>query len=169
MLAAFPGAQVEARIARIDAMNALAHLEGHALVIDGTDGIATKYLLNDAALLAGIPLVFGGVLRFSGQAMVVLAGGPCLRCLYESPPDPDAVPTCASAGVLGPVAGMVGALQARLGISALEERRGGALYRVDGLKLEVRRVRLERRPDCPSCGEGARPVLADAEEVTCRR
>lgn len=166
---AFPDVSVEALAERVDADTAEALFRAHDVVVDATDGTATKFLLSDAAVLTGVPLVYGGVLRMQGQAMRVDPGGPCLRCLYEAPPPPDAVPTCAQAGVLGSMAGLVGALQAMLALELLSgagRREPGVatLHVIDGATLEGRTVRVRRDSECPGCGAGRVPVLSRVEE-----
>lgn len=152
---AFPGAEVTPHVGRLDDENALELFAQHALVIDGTDRIDAKFLLSDAAVRAGTPLIYGGVLKLEGQAMAIRPGGPCLRCLFETPPTDDAVPTCAQAGVLGPVAGYVGALQALLGAALLRgEGRTDELelLRVfDAASLTQRTVKIRRAHDCVRC------------------
>ena len=153
---AFPTLSAEALPERVDAGNAEGLFRAHDAVIDATDGVAAKFFLSDAAVLTGVPLVYGGVLRMQGQAMRVDPGGPCLRCLYEAPPPPDAVPTCAQAGVLGSLAGLVGAAQALLALELLSGAAratpGEALLHVlDGVALTGRSTRVRRAPDCPGC------------------
>lgn len=166
---AFPGLAVEARAEAVGAQNAEALLLAHDVAIDGTDGTALKFLLSDASVLTGVPLIHGGVLRMRGQAMRIAPGGPCLRCLFESPPPPDDLPTCAQAGVLGPMAGVIGALQALL---ALEPPPSGtdaaALFVVDA-SLRQRTVTVRRAPECRACGPGARErlKLMDDQEPRC--
>jgi adenylyltransferase/sulfurtransferase len=164
---AYPALSTEALPERVDAGNAEALFRAHDAVIDATDGVATKFFLSDVAVLTGVPLIYGGVLRMQGQAMRVDPRGPCLRCLYEAPPPPDAVPTCAQAGVLGSLAGLVGAVQALL---ALELLSGAArptpgeatLHVLDGVSLLGRRVRVERAPECPGCRVTAVPEYPEA-------
>jgi adenylyltransferase/sulfurtransferase len=172
---AFPSLSTQALPQRVDADNAEALFRAHDLVLDATDGTATKFFLSDVAVRTGVPLVYGGVLRMQGQAMRVAPGGPCLRCLYEAPPPPDAVPTCAQAGVLGAMAGLLGAVQALLALEWLtgEGRAldGEATLRVlDGATLQGRTVRVRRAPECDACG-GARvpPLLAPEEAPRCTR
>ena len=170
LLRAFPDLSIEALAERLDADTAEALFRAHDVVVDATDGTATKFLLSDAAVLTGVPLVYGGVLRMQGQAMRVDPGGPCLRCLYEAPPPPDAVPTCAQAGVLGSMAGVMGGLQALLVVELLSgaaRREPGVatLHVIDGAALQGRTVRVRREPECPGCGGGRAPVLKRSEEV----
>lgn len=167
---AFPGLSTEGLPERLDADNAEALFRAHDLVIDGTDGVATKFFLSDVAVLTGVPLVYGGVLRMQGQAMRVAPGGPCLRCLYEAPPPPDAVPTCAQAGVLGSMAGLIGAVQALLALELLSGAAGrprgeATLHVLDGATLLGRSVRVEQAPDCPGCRVTAMPPFPEAQEA----
>ena len=140
---------VEPIVGRVDEKNARELFERHDAVIDATDGIAVKFLLSDTAIATGVPLIWGGVLRMEGQAMRIRRGGPCLRCLFEQ--EPEDAPTCAQAGVLGTVAGFVGALQARLLLSAADELGTSTLHVFDAVKLSLRRVRVRRSADCRVC------------------
>jgi adenylyltransferase/sulfurtransferase len=166
---AFPTLSAEALPERVDAGNAEGLFRAHDAVIDGTDGVSTKFFLSDVAVLTGVPLVYGGVLRMQGQAMRVDPGGPCLRCLYEAPPPPDVVPTCAQAGVLGSLAGLVGAAQALLALELLSGASrttpGEALLHVlDGAALTGRRTRVRRAEDCPGCRITTMPVYPEEAE-----
>jgi len=168
----FPSLHLSTSAERVGAQNVEALFSAHDLVIDGTDGIATKYLLSDAAMRSGVPLVFGGVLRMQGQAMTLAPGGPCLRCLYEVAPDPDQVPTCASAGVLGTVAGVIGGIQAQLALGHLAGTLApGWLTVFDALKLSSRRVRVPQVPGCEGCAAGPLSAdrLSEEEASSCRR
>ncbi|ABF92397.1 ThiFdomain/MoeZ/MoeB domain protein [Myxococcus xanthus DK 1622] len=167
---AFPGLSTEAIPERVDASNAEGLFRAHDAVIDATDGVATKFFLSDVAVLTGVPLIYGGVLRMQGQAMRVDPGGPCLRCLYEAPPPPDAVPTCAQAGVLGSLAGLVGAVQALLALELLSgAARGGqgeaTLHVLDAVSILGRRTRVARAPDCEGCRVTAIPAYPESPEA----
>ena len=167
---AFPDLSTEGLAARVDADNAEALFRAHDLVIDATDGTATKFFLSDVAVLTGVPLVYGGVLRMQGQALRVDPDGPCLRCLYEAPPPPDAVPTCAQAGVLGSMAGLVGAIQALLALERLSGTAGPArgeavLHVINGTTLSGRTVLVRRAEDCAACAPGRTPSLTAHEEA----
>ena len=108
-----PHVRVETFDTRLDASNAMEILDGWDIVVDGSDNFPTRYLVNDACVLSGIPFAYGAILRFEGQASLFGApGGPCYRCLFSEPPPPGLVPTCAEAGVLGVLPGIVGAIQA---------------------------------------------------------
>jgi molybdopterin/thiamine biosynthesis adenylyltransferase/rhodanese-related sulfurtransferase len=156
--AANPGVRTEVIEQRVTAENAARCVQGWDLVIDGTDNFAARYALNDACLGAGIPLVYGAVMRFQGQVSVFWpAGGadaPCFRCLLPEPPDRDATPSCAEAGVLGVLPGIIGTLQATEALKILlgiGQPLLGRLLLVDALATEFRTMRLPRRPGCPAC------------------
>ncbi|MBX5480373.1 MAG: HesA/MoeB/ThiF family protein [Myxococcaceae bacterium] len=172
---AFPHLEVCAEQVEVGAANVDALFARHDLVIDGTDGIGVKFLLSDAAVRTRVPLVYGGVLQMQGQAMVIAPGGPCLRCLFETPPSPDEVPTCAQAGVLGSMAGVVGALQAELGLRQLAFGAGavaGFLHTFDGARLLPRCRKVRRAPDCTACADGATPPVPfdlEPRSASCRR
>jgi len=161
--AAFPEARIEVRQARVEASEAASLFAAHDVVVDGTDGPLAKFAFSDAAVQSGVPLVHGGVLRWEGLAMAIVPGGPCLRCLFEDPAQAALDgPTCASAGVIGAVAGWVGAQQARLALELLGSRpesTGEArLHRMDGRRLRWRQTRVVRRDDCAcACAQGHRP------------
>jgi len=125
------------------------------IVIDGSDNFATRYLVNDACVLAGKPDVWGAVFRFEGQASVFWAErGPCYRCLFPEPPPAGSVPSCAEGGVLGVLPGIVGALQANEAIKlalAIGEPLIGRLLTFDALAMRFRELQLAKAPDCPLC------------------
>lgn len=161
--ATFPSLTVAALARRFDPATAQDAVAGHDVIIDGTDRIRTKLALSDVAVRTGIPLVFGGVLRFEGQAMLVRPEGPCLRCLFEDVPD-DAVPSCAQAGVLGSMPAIVGAFQACMALRALRREWSGAVEALtlfDGERLETRTLKVARRADCVC----ARPDLVAPGEL----
>ncbi len=169
LLAAFPDARVETLEDRVDAGNAEQRVGSHDFTIDGTDSIAAKFLLSDAAVLTGRMVVYGGVLRMEGQLMVLRPQGPCLRCLFDQPGEDD-VPSCAQAGVLGSVAGVVGGLQAQAALHFLAHPRTGPeelLGVFDAQRLVQRQVRVRRAADCPGCGADARLRLTDPEMARC--
>ena len=151
-----PHVQVETIEARLTAANALEHLRGWDVVLDGSDNFPTRYLVNDACVLLGLSTVYGAVLRFEGQVSVFDARrGPCYRCLYREPPPPELVPSCAEGGVVGVVPGVIGSLQA---LEAIKLVTGigtpliGRLLLFDGMKLQFREIALEKDPDCVVCG-----------------
>ena len=170
LLRAFPSLSVETLAERVEERNAEALFRAHDAVVDATDGTATKLFLSDVAVSTGVRLVYGGVLRMQGQAMRVEPGGPCLRCVYEEEPSAEAVPTCAQAGVLGAMAGWVGALQALL---VLEGEKGSGpgealLHVLDGATLRGRQVRVRRSPECAGCSR-PRPLRMSPEADGCTR
>lgn len=137
--------------------NALNIFAGYDLILDGTDNFATRYLINDACVMLGKPFVYGSIYRFDGQVSVFnLDGGPCYRCLYPLPPAPDAVPSCAEAGVLGVLPGVIGSLQATEVIkiiTASGQSLSGRLLIYDALQMSFNELRLAARKDCAMCGE----------------
>jgi len=142
---------------RLDSTNVMEIFGQYDLIVDGTDNFATRYLVNDAAVLLGKPYVWGSIFRFDGQASVFWAEhGPCYRCLYPEPPPPGMVPSCAEGGVLGVMAGTMGTLQANEAIKLLTgvgEPLLGQLVIYDALESSVRKVRIRKDPECAVCGE----------------
>jgi len=151
--AAFPRLAVAIARSRVDDSRAAVLLDGHDVIIDGTDDVHAKFILSDAGVRLGIPVVYGGVLRTVGQAMLIAPGGPCLRCLFDEPAAGEEPPSCARTGVLGTVAGLVGAIQASLALSVLtrDSWRRGQLVIVDAWKMSQRVIAVPRAPDCLVC------------------
>jgi len=147
-------------------------IAGYDFVLDGTDNFPTKFLVNDACVMAGIPFSHGGILRFDGQTMTIVPGvSSCYRCTFREPPPPDAVPTCSQAGVLGAIAGMLGTIQAA---EALKFITGVGTLLTDTLlsfnakEMTFRRVHLKRRDNCPLCGVTPTITsLIDYEQALC--
>jgi molybdopterin/thiamine biosynthesis adenylyltransferase len=142
---------VEAIARRLAPGEAAAAVAGFDLVCDATDDFAIKFALNDACVGAGVPLVHAAVLQFGGQLTTVIPGGPCVRCLFGGEPDPAAVPTCAQAGILGPVAAVVGGMQATEALKLLlgvGTPLSGRLLVYDGLRPRARVVDFPRDPAC---------------------
>jgi hypothetical protein len=139
------------------------------VVVDGSDNFATKFLANDAALAAGKVLVHGGILRFTAQLLTVLPGQTgCLRCLFEAPPPEGAVPSCADAGVLGPLAGFAGALMGGEAARVLAGERGsyaGRLVVYEARSAHARTVPVRLREGCAACAAVPRPPAPPAAEV----
>ncbi len=143
----------------------------YEVVVDGTDNFPTRYLVNDASVWMGKPVVHGSIFRFDGQVTTFIsdkaakkagmpAAGPCYRCLYPEPPPPHLAPSCQEAGVLGILCGIIGTLQATEAIKILLSRGttlAGRLLTYDSLKMRFRELRLRRAPDCPVCGP--KPVI----------
>ena len=157
---------------RLTAANALAILSDYDFVIDGTDNFPSKFLVADACHFAGKPYSHAGILRFGGQTMTVLPGQTaCYRCLFHSPPPAGVVPSCAQAGVLGVVAGVLGVLQATEAIKFLlgqGELLTDQLLVYEALHADFRKVQLQRNPECPLCGAApAITELRDAEPAGC--
>jgi sulfur-carrier protein adenylyltransferase/sulfurtransferase len=153
-----PDVQVNKHRTRIDATNALELIGGYDVIVDGADNFPTRYLVNDAALRLGVPVVHASIFRFEGQITVFPASGsPCYRCLYPQPPPAEEAPSCAEAGVLGVLPGLVGVLQATEAIKLLlgiGDTLAGRLLVYDARKLRFRELKLRRDPKCPTCGDG---------------
>lgn len=158
-----PHVRVEGFPERLSSANARETVRGFDVVVDGSDNFPTRYLVNDACVLEGRPLVYGSVLRWEGQASVFAApGGPCYRCLFAEPPPPGLVPDCAQGGVLGVLPGIVGSIQAMEAVKlvlGLGEGLAGRLLLFDALRMRFREMRLRRDPDCPLCGD--RPTIRE--------
>jgi molybdopterin/thiamine biosynthesis adenylyltransferase/rhodanese-related sulfurtransferase len=142
---------------RIAAANALDILRAYDIVVDGCDNFPTRYLVNDACVLLEKPLVYGAIDRFEGQAAVFAPaqGGPCYRCLFPEPPPPGLIPSCAEAGVLGVLPGVIGLIQATEAIKMIlgvGEPLIGRLLLFDALAMRFREVAVRRNPQCPVCG-----------------
>lgn len=152
-----PHVDVVVHETRLTAANALDILGGYDVVADGTDNFPARYLLNDAGILLGKPVVHGSVFRFEGQASVFgAAGGPCYRCLFPEPPPPGLVPSCAEGGVLGVVPGIIGCIQATETIKLIlgkGETLVGRLLLLDAWTMTFREVALRKDPRCPACGD----------------
>jgi molybdopterin/thiamine biosynthesis adenylyltransferase len=150
LLRRWPGLRVQATVGRADDGNADALVAAWDVVVDGTDSFAAKFLLNDACVRAGVPLVHGGVVRMTGQLMSVVPGAACYRCLFEAPPPPGVAPSCSEAGIIGAFAGVIGALQAAEALAILDgaPALAGTLLVIDGRTDERRRVRVRPRPGC---------------------
>jgi adenylyltransferase/sulfurtransferase len=152
--------------------NALEILGPYDVVVEGSDNFATKYLVNDACVFLGKPMVLGAVYQLEGQASVFLPGqGPCYRCIFPEPPPPGAVPSCQEAGVLGAVPGLIGCIQATETIKLLlgtGETLAGRLLVYDALSMRFMELAIERDPECPTCGD--QPTVAERMEygASCR-
>src|SRR6476660_2223132 len=142
---------------RLDNDNVMELFSQYDLILDGTDNFATRYLVNDAAVLLGKPYVWGSIYRFDGQASVFWAEhGPCYRCLYPEPPPPGMVPSCAEGGVLGVLCGSVGSIQVTEAIKLLTgvgEPLVGRLMIYDALEMTYRSVKVRKDPECAICGK----------------
>lgn len=153
---AFPRLRLEPHATRLVPENALDLVARYDLVVEGSDNFATKFLAADACARVRRPVVHGAAIRWIGTALAVGARGrPCYRCLFEDLPDGGAQPTCDDAGVMGPVVGLTGALQADLALALLagDADAAGTLVTVDGRAARpIRRRRLRARADCRLCG-----------------
>jgi sulfur-carrier protein adenylyltransferase/sulfurtransferase len=142
---------------RLDNDNVMQIFADYDLIVDGTDNFATRYMVNDAAVLLGKPYVWGSIFRFDGQASVFWAEhGPCYRCLYPEPPPPGMVPSCAEGGVLGVLCASIGSIQVNEAIKLLTgigEPALGSLVVYDALELEYRKLSVRKDPNCAICGE----------------
>jgi adenylyltransferase/sulfurtransferase len=169
ILAANPNVDVVCFEERLTSANALEIMRGFDVVIDASDNFPTRYLVNDASVILGIPSVYGSIHRFEGQLSVFGAeGGPCYRCLFREPPPAGAVPNCAEAGVLGVLPGIIGTMQATEAIKLVTdtgEPMIGRLLLFDALTMNFRTVALRRDPECPSCGSAATRTLIDYDRL----
>lgn len=148
---------------RLEAANADELIGTYDLVLDGSDNFETRYLINETAARLGKPLVSAAMGRWDGQLSVFRPwlGGPCYQCVFPEAPPPGTVPACAEAGVLGALAGIMGAMQAAeavkliTGAGTVLDRR---LFLYDALSAETRTIRLSKRPDCPICQDLSAPA-----------
>jgi len=152
----------------LDERNARELVRCYDVTVDCTDRFPARYLISDACVLEGKPDVFGSIFRFDGQVSVFgTRGGPCYRCLYPEPPAADTVPTCAEGGVLGALAGIVGAWQASETLKivvGIGETLAGRLLLIETLVARVREIRFTRDADCAICGD--RPTIASVSAMT---
>jgi sulfur-carrier protein adenylyltransferase/sulfurtransferase len=150
----------------LDRDNVKEIFSGYDLIVDGTDNFATRYMVNDAAVLLGKPYVWGSIYRFDGQASVFWAEhGPCYRCLYPEPPPPGMVPSCAEGGVLGVLCASIGSIQVTEAIKLLTgigDPLVGGLMVYDALEMSYRKIKVRKDPDCVLCGPNA--TLTDLME-----
>src|SRR5438067_4072313 len=155
---------------RLGADNVVDIFEGYDVIVDGTDNFPTRYLVNDASLLKRIPVVHGSIFRFEGQATVFAPyDGPCYRCMIPEPPPAELAPSCAEAGVLGVLPGIIGSIQAMEAIKlvlGIGDPLIGRLLAYDALEESFRVFKVNRDPDCPACGEhAAEIVIAEYDEL----
>ena len=150
-----PDVDVVAHDTRLGADNVVELLSHYDLVVDGADNFPSRYLLNDASLKTGTPVVHGSIFRFEGQATVFTPyDGPCYRCFIPEPPPAELAPSCAEAGVLGVLPGIIGSIQAMEAIKAILElgdSLSGRLLVYDALEEDFRTYRINRDPNCPAC------------------
>jgi adenylyltransferase/sulfurtransferase len=168
-----PHIRLEVFPLQLSTENALQILQDYDVVLDASDNFPTRYLVNDACVLLGKPLVYGAIHQFEGQVSVFnhrAGSGPCYRCLFPTPPAPGSVPSCSEAGVFGVLPGVVGSLMATEALKlvlGLGEVLAGKLLIYDGLYTEFRSIRFPKRPDCPVCGEHPSIQALQDYEVFC--
>jgi adenylyltransferase/sulfurtransferase len=158
-----PDVQVRVYPERLTVDNVMALFQDYDVIVDGSDNFPTRYLVNDAAVLVGKPVVHGSIFQFEGQASVFKPHeGPCYRCLFPTPPPPGMVPSCSEVGVLGVLPGVIGVIQATETIKLIigqGEPLVGRLVMYDALAMRFREIRIRRDPDCPLCG--AHPTITE--------
>lgn len=164
-----PDIKVVPYVLRLSSENIMEVIKEYDIVVDGSDNFPTRYLVNDACVLAGKTLVFGAFFRFDGQAMVIKPGeGPCLRCMFPEPPPPGLVPSCQEAGVLGALAGVIGLIQATEALKlilGIGEPLIGKFILFEALQMNLTKLDVRRDENCPVCGEKSTiKELADYEE-----
>jgi molybdopterin/thiamine biosynthesis adenylyltransferase/rhodanese-related sulfurtransferase len=156
---------------RLGADNIESIIDGYDVIVDGTDNFPTRYLVNDASLLKRIPVVHGSIFRFEGQITVFKPyDGPCYRCLIPEPPPAELAPSCAEAGVLGVLPGIIGSMQAMEAIKlllGLGDPLVGRLLAYDALEATFRTFKVRRDPACPSCGENAGTIVIAEYDDLC--
>jgi sulfur-carrier protein adenylyltransferase/sulfurtransferase len=167
-----PDVKVVTHNTRLDADNALDIMKGYDVVLDGGDNFPTRYLVNDASLHLRVPVVHGSIFRFEGQVSVFDPyAGPCYRCLFPEPPPPELAPSCAEAGVLGVLPGIIGSIEAMEAIKLLldlGEPLTGRLLIYDALDEDFSSVAIDRDPNCPACADPDRPPRIVEYDQTCR-
>ena len=171
MQAINPSVKVVAYQDFLRADNALDIIRDYDFVVDGTDNFPVKFLINDACVMAGKPFNHGGILRFEGQTFTYVPGHACYRCMFKTPPPPNAVPTCSQAGVLGAIAGMLGTIQAAetlkyfIGVGELLTDK---LLTFNAKTMDFRKINVKRRESCPLCGTNPTVTeLIDYEQGVC--
>jgi molybdopterin/thiamine biosynthesis adenylyltransferase/rhodanese-related sulfurtransferase len=160
-----PNVKIITHEERLTAENALSIFANYDLIIDGTDNLPSRYLINDACFFSQKSFIFGGVFQFEGQVSLFGGNGPCYRCLFRDPPPPEDMPSCAEAGVLGVVPGLMGLLQANEAIKyicKIGESLSGRLLIFDALATRLREVRIKKDVHCPLCGDN--PSIKKLEE-----
>lgn len=167
-----PEVKVETYDVLLSSENIREIIKNYDFVIDGTDNFRSKFLINDACYFEGKPLSHGGILRFFGQTMTIIPGkSACYRCVFNSPPPKDAVPTCSQAGILGSVAGILGTIQATEALKYLTgagDLLVNTLLTFDAKTFNFRKINLKKQDGCRLCGinpEITKPI--DEEDVVC--
>lgn len=153
------------------ANNIMGLIKDYDFIIDGTDNFPAKFLINDACIMAKKPFSHGGVLRFDGQTMTVTPDSSCYRCVFNSPPPKDAVPTCSQAGILGAIAGMLGTIQATEALKFLlgkGELLTNRLLIFNAFNMQFRTTKFKKNSQCPVCGDSPNITeLKDEEQAVC--
>jgi molybdopterin/thiamine biosynthesis adenylyltransferase/rhodanese-related sulfurtransferase len=166
-----PDVKVNTYDTRLSAENVLEIIDGYDVIVDGTDNFPTRYLVNDASLIKRIPVVHGSIFRFEGQATVFYPYvGPCYRCMIPEPPPAELAPSCAEAGVLGVLPGIIGSIQAVETIKLLLDLGDplvGRLLTYDALEESFRTFKVRRDPNCPACGEHAGEIVIAEYDDLC--
>jgi molybdopterin/thiamine biosynthesis adenylyltransferase/rhodanese-related sulfurtransferase len=166
-----PDVNVATYDVRLGADNILEIIDGYDVIVDGTDNFPTRYLVNDASLLKRIPVVHGSIFRFEGQVTVFDPyNGPCYRCLIPEPPPAELAPSCAEAGVLGVLPGIIGSIQALEAIKmllGLGDPLVGRLLSFDAMEETFRTFKVRRDPECPACGENAGEIVIAEYDDLC--
>ncbi|MEA1903262.1 MAG: molybdopterin-synthase adenylyltransferase MoeB [Actinomycetota bacterium] len=172
LLALNPDVKVETHDERLNASNVLRIMAGYDVMVDGGDNFPTRYLVNDASLHLRIPVVHGSIFRFEGQVAVFDPyEGPCYRCLHPEPPPPELAPSCAEAGVLGVLPGVIGSIQAMEAIKTLlgiGDTLVGRLMVYDALEQDFMTVTVSRDPACLACSDPEKPPAIVDYDETCR-
>lgn len=152
-----PDVEVVPYMQRLTSENIMDIIKDYDVILDGSDNFPTRYLVNDACVLMGKPLSHGSIFKFEGQVTTIVPGEtPCYRCLFETPPPADMVPSCQEAGVLGVLPGVIGCIQATEVVKLLlgkGELLKGKLLLYNALTMEFNKVRIRKNPNCPVCGE----------------
>jgi adenylyltransferase/sulfurtransferase len=168
-----PHVHLDLHKVRLNASNALSLVAPYDLIIDGSDNFSTRYLMNDLAFFLKKPLVYGSVFRFEGHCTLfdTVQGGPCYRCIFPEPPAANAIPSCAQAGVLGVLPGIIGTLQATEALKwilKIGDSLRGRLLQVNALTMKFREFHLRRNPHCPLCS--ASPSITELIDLkeSCR-
>lgn len=156
----------------VDSKNILGIIEDYDFIVDGSDNFATKFLINDACVLANKPFSHAGVLQFVGQTMTIIPGeSTCYRCVFHEPPPPNSVPSCSEAGLLGTIPGVFGTIQATEALKYIIGKGDLLTDRLmifDALDMEFRNVKVKKRKNCPVCGsEKQITTLKDYEQTVC--
>lgn len=172
LMALNPDVKIEMHGERLQSSNAIEILSGYDVILDGGDNFPTRYLINDTSLHLGVPVVHGSIFRFEGQVSVFEPyEGPCYRCLHREPPPPELAPSCAEAGVLGVLPGVIGSIQAMEAIKLLLDLGDTLTDRLmiyDALDQEFTAVTVKRDPECPACSDPDRPPALTDYDDACR-